>query len=165
MNSRGFTLIEILVVIAIIGILSAIGALNFNAWLKKNLVERYVKELYADVQGARMNAIYTKARQGVEFAAQQVTFKSFSSESDAAGRVVSTKPLPMVISLNWTSANSNRIEFNTSGIMSNPIIKVICFTNTEDAPYDAVIITPVLTNMGKVTNRGAACARTNVTQK
>ncbi|MDD5286611.1 MAG: prepilin-type N-terminal cleavage/methylation domain-containing protein [Desulfuromonadaceae bacterium] len=165
MKSRGFTLIELMVIITIIGILSAIAALNLNSWQKKSTVERYVKELYADVQGARMNAIYNKIRQGVEFAPQQVTFKSFSSESDAAGRVVSTKSLPIAIALNWTSANSNRIEFNTSGIMSDPIIKVICFTNPEDAPYDAVIITPVLTNMGKVTNRGAACARTNVTQK
>lgn len=165
MNRLGFSLLEILVVVTIVGILSTIGVLNFSSWQKKSLVERHVKELYADVQGARMNAIYTKTRQGVEFAAQQVTFKLFSSESDLPGRVLSTKTLPVVLTLNWTSANSNRIEFNTSGIMSDPIIKVACFTNPEDALYDAIIITPVLTNMGKVTNRGAACARTNVTQK
>jgi hypothetical protein len=45
------------------------------------------------------------------------------------------------------------------------VIKVICFTTTEDAAYDALIITPALTSMGKVTNRGSLCAETNVTQK
>lgn len=165
MNHQGFSLLELLTVITIVGILTTVGVLNFSSWQKKSIVERYTKELYADVQGARMNAIYTKTRQGIEFAPQRVTFKRFSSESDAAGTVIATKTLPVVLTRNWTSANSNRIEFDTSGIMSDPIIKVACFANTDDASYDAIIITPVLTNMGKAINRGAVCARTNVIQK
>lgn len=166
MERRGYTLIELLVVMTIMAVLLGLATINFNNWQNKNMVERHVKELYSDIQEARMNAAYTKMRQGVEFSAQQVTFKRFSSDYDMVGKVVSTKQVPMTLNrTNWSSPAANRIDFNTSGIMSDPVIKVICFSTTVDAAYDALIITPALTNMGKVTNRGAKCGQNNVTQK
>lgn len=165
MNKRGFSLIELIVVISLISILLAIATLDFGSWQRKSLVERYTKELYSDVQDARMRAAFTKVRQGVEFGNKQVVFRRYSSEGDVAGSIVTTKNLPVAFTLNGTWTPVSRIEFDTRGIMSDPIIKVVCITTNEDAAYDALIITPALTSMGKVTNRGSVCARTNVTQK
>jgi prepilin-type N-terminal cleavage/methylation domain-containing protein len=163
MKSNGFTIIELVVVISVIAILLTIATINFSSWQKKNLVERYTKELYSDVQDARSAAIYTKHRRRIELAANLVTFRSYSSDGDAAGTILSTKQLPVAI--NWSNWGSNWFEFNTRAVMTDPTIKVICFQTTEDASYDALIITPVLSSMGKVTNRGNACGQTNVTQK
>lgn len=164
MNRRGFTLVEVIVVIGLIGILLSIAILDFGVWQRKSLVERYTKELYSDVQDARMRAAFTKVRQSVEFGVQQVVFRRYTTnEADAAGTIITTKNLPISFTLNGGWANP--IFFDTRGIMTDPIIKVICMTTTDDAAYDALIITPALTNMGKVVNRGNACARTNVTQK
>ena len=168
MNRHGFSLIELIVVIALISIVLALATLDFGAWQRKSLVERYTKELYSDVQDARMRAAFTKVRQGVEFGAQQVVFRRFTSEGDVAGTIVTTKNLPLSFTRNnWTQPTANRIDFDTRGIMRDqvPIAKVICFTTNVDAAYDALIITPALTSLGKVTNRESACARTNVTQK
>ncbi|MDD2539921.1 MAG: type II secretion system protein [Desulfuromonadaceae bacterium] len=167
MNSRGFSIIELIVVIGIISILLTLATINFGAWQRKSMVERYTKELYSDVQDARMRAAFTKRVQRIEFGAQKVVFRSFLNEGDAVGTIVSTKNLPLSFTRNTADvpAPSNFIDFNTRGIMIDPNIQVICFTTTEDAAYDALIITPALTSMGKVTNRGNACARTNVTQK
>ena len=163
MNRHGFSLIELIVVIGMIAILLTVATLDFGAWQRKSIVERYTKELYSDVQDARMRAAFTKVRQSVEFGSPQVVFRRYTSEFDVAGTIINTKRLPLSFTLNGGWANP--IFFDTRGIMSDPIIKVVCMTTTEEAAYDALIITPALTNMGKVTNRGNACARTNVTQK
>lgn len=167
MNNRGFSIIELVVVIGLIAIMLTLATLDFSAWQRKSRVERYTKELFSDIQDARMRAAFTKRVQRLEFGAQQVVFRSFSSEGDILGTIVNTKNIPLSFTRNTADspAPSSLIEFDTRGIISNPIVQVICFTTTEDAAYDALIITPALTSMGKVTNRGNACARTNVTQK
>jgi prepilin-type N-terminal cleavage/methylation domain-containing protein len=160
MNRRGFSLVELIVVIGLIAILLALATINFGSWQRKSLVERYAKELYSDVQGARMRAAYSKMPQSVTIGANQVFFRS----STATGAIITTKNLPLSFTINpgWT-----RIDFNTRGIVVNlvPFAKVICITTTEDAAYDALIITPALTSMGKVIDRGSVCAQSNVTQK
>ena len=168
MNRHGFTIVELLIVIGLAALLMSLATLDFGSWQRKSGVERYTKELYGDLQDARMKAAFTKVRQGVQFNAQQVVFLSYSSENDVGGTTVTTKNLPISFTTSttneaWTPAN--RINFDTRGIMIDPVIKVVCFTTTENASYDALIITPALTSMGKVTDRGSACARTNVTQK
>lgn len=167
MNRHAFSLVELIVVIALISVLLALATLNFGAWQRKSMVERYTKELYSDVQDARMRAAFTKIRQSVEFGGQQVIFRKYSSEGDVAGKIDTTKSLPLSFTRNtdWTNPTSNRIDFDARGIMIDPIIKIVCISTNEDAAYDALIITPALTSVGKVTNRGSACARTNVTQK
>lgn len=165
MNQRGFSVVELVVVVGIIGILLTITSLNFSSWLRKSQVERYVKELYVDIQDARTKAAFTKLRQGVVFASPQVQFRRFSSATDVGGTEVSTKTLPIAFTTNtWTTPTSDRIDFQTNGVMVDVVApaKVICFTTTVDAAYDAIIVTSVLTSMGKQKNRGAACARTNV---
>jgi prepilin-type N-terminal cleavage/methylation domain-containing protein len=168
MNNRGFSIIELVVVIGLVAALLTLATLDFSTWNRKSQVERQVKELYADIQGARLDAAFTKQRRGIEFAAQQVVFKRYSSSNEAttAGTVIATKNLPIAMTRTaWASPADGQIVFDTRGVMSDPIIKVFCVTTTIDAAYDALIITPAITNMGKVTNRGDACGQDNVTQK
>ena len=167
MGTRGFSLIELIVVMALIGILVSVATLDFNSWQRKSTVESQVKELYADIQDARMKAAFTKSAYRVEITSPQVvTFRRYSSAADAVGTVVKTKNLPVAVTTNVSdSSSSSRIDFNTSGIMSDPKQKVICVTTTVDASYDAIIISGALTGMGKQINRGTDCAKSNVTQK
>lgn len=159
MNDRGFSLIELLVVIAIAGILMAIATLDFGQWSRKAHIEKTVQELYADFQDMRQEAAFQKVPRALVFSgAQQITFdrngvSTVKNLSVSYGRSV------------WTQPASDRIEFNTQGVMSDPLIKVICFNATVDAAYDALIIAPAFTSMAKMVNRGGACASTNVVQK
>lgn len=60
-NSHGFTLIEILVIVIIIGILSAIAAPSFLAMLNKNKVNNALTEVRGALQEAQREAIRKSA--------------------------------------------------------------------------------------------------------
>jgi prepilin-type N-terminal cleavage/methylation domain-containing protein len=90
---KGFTLIEVVIVITIIGILLAIGTLNFNAWVKKYTIEAQVREMASDLSDARLMAIKMKQRHLVTLNTSGYTFRSYSSEGDAAGIEVFNKRL------------------------------------------------------------------------
>lgn len=166
MDNKGFTIIELIVVLGLVGILLAIAAIEFSDWQKKALVERQAKEMYTDLQEARMRAAFTKQRQTVDFGAKSLMFRRYSTLNDVGGTEISTKNLPYSISRSaWITPSDGRLEFDTKGVCTDANIKVICINNTVDAAYDALVITPTLTNLGKVTPLGASCAQNNVIQK
>jgi type IV fimbrial biogenesis protein FimT len=56
-KNSGFTLIELLVVIVVIGIFVAIGVPNFMSWLPKYRLKSAVRDLYSNMQLAKMTAV------------------------------------------------------------------------------------------------------------
>lgn len=170
MTARGFTLIEVLVVIVIMAILMSIATMQFTTWSRKSQVERQVHELYADLQAARMDAAFTKRNNEMEFTATQVIFRRYSSAADP-GTIVQTKNLPMNIAINFDSTNPNsRILFDSHGVMtaSAPPMRLICFRTIDDVAADAILVSQGLTGLGQMLtplNRGGNCDLPNVIQK
>lgn len=72
MRKNGFTLVELMVVVAIMGTLLTIGTLAFNSMTRKSAIEAQTKEIYGDLMKARSEAIYQKSNRsavvnGVQF--------------------------------------------------------------------------------------------------
>jgi prepilin-type N-terminal cleavage/methylation domain-containing protein len=57
MKNSGFTLMEIIIVVAIFGILLGIGAMSGRDWLERARVEGQTKEMYVDLMNARVCAL------------------------------------------------------------------------------------------------------------
>ena len=55
----GFTLIEVMIVLVIVGILSAIGFPTITKWVPSYRLKAATQELYADFQKAKMHAVKT----------------------------------------------------------------------------------------------------------
>jgi prepilin-type N-terminal cleavage/methylation domain-containing protein len=56
-RNRGFTIIELLLVIGIIGIMAAIAIPNFTNFMRKNRIDNQMKRIYADLMNARVMAM------------------------------------------------------------------------------------------------------------
>ena len=118
MNRNGFSLVELMLVISIIGILLAISTLNFNNWMTRQNIDREVKEMHADIMSMRQRAIATGQNYDVAFpTAGTLVFRRYSSEAEdrgSEGIVVQRKSLRYPVTL----SSAGPIEFNERGMTS-----------------------------------------------
>lgn len=158
MNKKGFSLVELIVVMGIIGTILGIATLNFNNWMRKSQIERQTRELFTDLNTARTESIYRKMRHSLVFNTDGTGYimKRYSSlnESTSAGTTINTKLTTYLITKR-TGSNFNLSDktfmFDTRGmtndwntVRSNPV--------DTGASVDCIVISDARTNMGKMEN-------------
>jgi len=80
--TRGFTLIEIIVVIAIVAILLAIAIPQFSKYVKKYSVEKEITEIYGDLVQQRFKSMNSGVPNGIRFDSQtQYTLFEFDDKN------------------------------------------------------------------------------------
>jgi type IV fimbrial biogenesis protein FimT len=77
-HESGFTLIEVLVVIVIIAILAAIAIPAFSGWLPDYRLRRAARDLYSNLQRAKVGAIKANETWGVFFDAGNSRYSIWS---------------------------------------------------------------------------------------
>ena len=83
-RNKGFSLLELIVVIAIIALMAAIGIPNFIDWLPKRRLSNATQMVFSDLSSARMKAVTMNRRVKVFFSDHQYTI---CDDSDADGTV------------------------------------------------------------------------------
>ena len=138
-NIKGFTLVEILITIALIGILSAMAALTIPGMMDSYKVRGAARQLYSDMQMARLRAIKEGKEFAVEFSGNtycvknQINTATSSQDGWTSGCATTEDTIIKTVTLasdysgvnaDYTSSgglNSNREIFYTNGTASSGI--------------------------------------------
>jgi type IV fimbrial biogenesis protein FimT len=80
-REAGLTIIEIIVVIAIIGILSAIAIPGFSAWLPGYRLKAAARDIYSNMQMAKMGAVRTNRTWTVVFSSGTTNYYQVRSDT------------------------------------------------------------------------------------
>ncbi len=161
MNNRGLTLIEIMVVIAIVAMLATFALHGYSASEKKVKVEREIKALYANLQAARLRAFAEKRVWGITwsgspFTSYEVRYDTDGDESitDSGGYVsagtVSGLAYPITCNVSY-----NHVLFMTNGLSRNQLTFYVAQSN--EAEYDCIAVSKTRIKMGKW--NGSTCVK------
>lgn len=78
---QGFSLVELIIVIGLMGILLALAVPPFQEWMAKSSVETQVRQVAADINEVRVRAFTMKRRHSITFKAYSAVFRMYSSET------------------------------------------------------------------------------------
>lgn len=164
----GFTLIELVVVIGIAVILLSLATMQFSSMTSSRYIEKEARQLLADLDTARTQAIFSKRPTAVRFPdSSSYSFVTYSSANEAvgAGTVLRTTNVKVPLAVVDGSANGSSIAgqaavFSREGnayhadavtVWSPPLI-VWVVSKGQEVPADSVVIDTARTSIGRTIN-------------
>lgn len=163
MRDKGFTLVELIVVIGLAAILLALSTLNFNEWMTRRQVERQTRELYSDLMELRVASMTRKQRTAVFFGPQQLRFMTYSSPDEDV-IIGGTPREPMNgktlryeirkgVDLEAFDIDSDNIAFDTRGF-TNDMMTIVVVPLQSSGGENCIVVSAGRTNIGRIDNDG-----------
>lgn len=84
-RSAGFTLIELMVVVALVAIVITLAVPSFREIIARNRLEGVAGEFFTDLQYTRSEAVARNANVGLEIGASQTCYTIYQESNPAAG--------------------------------------------------------------------------------
>lgn len=121
----GFSLAELLAVITIIGILSAIAAPSMSGMLNTSRVNSAITEVQGDLARTRMEAVRRGRSASMRFTGQGKYQITIDADNPADRRTVKSVDLGADYANTLVSASSTPITFNSRGILQATADQVV----------------------------------------
>jgi prepilin-type N-terminal cleavage/methylation domain-containing protein len=178
-NSKGITLIELIIVLAIIGVLAVAFGFSFQGWIGRYKIESEFKEMYVDLMNAKTRAMSRNRTHFITLATTQYTIREdidpwpngdgLLTANDSVRPAGYNDSIPFLqknLEANhpiiWSNAGDTQVDINTRGVSNED--KVICSNTDIESDYDCIAISASRVNLGKLTTRipdGGACDNAN----
>lgn len=156
-NSLGFSLIELVVVLAIAGILLSIVALNFNDWQRKAKIEQAAHEMYANLNELRQQTMTRKGLHTATIDSNKYVFRQLTSAADdgnSATSIILDKSVVYTLAdTAETPLSGLVVTFDVLGYSNNTTI-VIGPVNSS-AAVNCIRVHTARINLGKM--NGGTC--------
>lgn len=125
-KNAGFTLMELMITIAIIGTLSAIAVPNMISWRNNMQFNSSVRMIKTAIESARMNAIKSNMPARVNFNVGGNTFNTVKWDI-AANAFAAAVPntLPPGTTISASTFAGNQLQFNSRGMSNNGSVTVL----------------------------------------
>jgi prepilin-type N-terminal cleavage/methylation domain-containing protein len=160
-DRRGFTLVEIMIALAILGILVVLAVGNFQGMMEKYRVEGETKQMFADLMDARARAmqrnrvffvqINSSGSDSKNYKTYEDTSPSGTSGDGSLGSgyaLVASATVQHPITWNSGGVSDFRFNFDRNGIAS--VKGFIRFVSTTAKPdYDCITVQATRIKMGQ----------------
>jgi len=153
-RNRGVTLTELLVTIAIIGMLAVALGFSYQGWMGRYKVEKQIKEIYSDLMTARLRAM---ERNRVHFAdfPSNTSYRLIDDTNEngifnnGVDIPLPTFPKTVEYTMDVTAWGGGRITFGKRGMITSP--GTLC-VSTDTAPdNDCIIVAQTRISIGRLT--------------
>lgn len=157
---QGFSLIELIIVIAIIVIVLTTATLNFNTWQKKYGVEAQTRQMFTDFTAVRLEAIYRKQFATVTINTNSYVVTLFATEALTNGTILMTQtlkyPIQQFTSGTPTSFSNTVITIDPQGyIGSGDYMTIAVAPSLVDAAINCLSVQGSSINIGGIS--GTSC--------
>jgi prepilin-type N-terminal cleavage/methylation domain-containing protein len=139
MGRNGFSLLELICVLAIIGILLGLSTLKFNEYCRKCDMESQTQQIFADLMTLRATALCEKRHLAVKFTS--TTFAIYSSNN------VTVAPVRKRILNHPLKTTSLKLVFNERGLAETN--SSICIDGDNPAYCDSLVVFTTRIQTGK----------------
>jgi prepilin-type N-terminal cleavage/methylation domain-containing protein len=155
----GFTLLEIMIVIAIVGIVVMIAVGNFRGLMEKYRVEDETKQMFADLMDARGRAMQRNRVFHVQITNNGYkTFEDTDPAPDGDTNLTGSDTQVASVNVKHTitpTGGLSDFRFNRNGIAS--VTGSIRFSSTTQPDYDCITVNATRIKMGQYNATDNAC--------
>lgn len=168
--SKGFTAVELLIVIVIMGIFLVAVSLQISRWARRYSIERDIRQMHIDLlyakkiamdrnisQFFRVNAANKNDYEVVEDRNRNDTLDATDCQ---AGNDCTILRYTSKYNISWS--NSNELSFDHRGIASDN--NTFCIFSSVSPQFDCIVISNTRINIGKLKIQGV-CNANNCNQK